>query len=157
MKNRSNYLNQAKYAKKLRTMLLYIGLFVLWILVEAFVQNPVIFVGGLLMAGITFLVLKFIPNDRENTLKAFKGAFAGHTLYLLMMYLLLYVGLHADQAQNGTTALSYINGLFQFSIYLVPIGYVGWQAKKFLGLMGIGKSKRDSIDYYKDHGNDGLM
>ena len=69
MKNRSNYLNQAKYAKKLRTMLLYIGLFVLWILVEAFVQNPVIFVGGLLMAGITFLVLKFIPNDRENTLR----------------------------------------------------------------------------------------
>ncbi len=40
------------------------------------------------MLLVTFATAKFIPNDREATIKSFKATFAGYMLWMLMMHLL---------------------------------------------------------------------
>lgn len=100
------------------------------------------------MGAVAFLVCFFIPNERGGTLKAYKANMAGFCLYLIIL---------KTFSVLASGSVAYVNGIFQLSLFIYPLGFTAWEAKKFMYLLGIGKSRRDSIDYYKDHGNDGTM
>lgn len=155
MKNRSNYLNEVKYSKKLKTIASYIGLAVLWLVTANVVgMETLLYTLAVLMLGVTWATVKFIPNDRDASLGTFKITFLGYPLWLLMMHLLT-TALTIDGGQLNV--MGFLQGTYSFTTFMVPVGYIVWQAKKFSFLLGIGKSKKEAIDYYKDHGNDGLM
>lgn len=158
--NRSNYAAQSRAAHHRVSLLMYLGVLALWLFACAFEGTGedrrigiLIFVAGLVMAAVTIGVLIFVPADRENTLKAFKGSMAGYCAFMILMKtFLLIVG-------NDTTiyGAAFLSGFHSYFVFLFPIGYIVWQAQKFVKLSGVGKTKRQAIDYYKDHGNDGSM
>lgn len=159
MQNRSNYVNDAIARKKLKTGLILIGDFLLWAFTSIYLGNLAVFVCGLLMVGVTILVGFFLPNERESTCKSFMPWMAGYCATLLVMKFIIL----AIEASSSTDAIvnasgiNFLTGMYSFVIFMLPIGFITWQAKKFINLGGIGKSKRQTMEYYKDHGNDGMM
>lgn len=150
MKNNSSYTAQKRASKKLKTLSLYVLLFVLWIFTSIFTGRELIYWTVFVMSLVTAFVVYFIPSDRNSTLKVYKGALAGYCLFILMMELFYKVAVNDNDAYIG-----FIEGFYGFAIFMIPIGYILWQAKKFVHLFGFGKTKREMLDEYKDHGNDG--
>ena len=150
MKNNSSYTAQKRASRKLRTVALYVLLFVLWMFTSIFTGRELIYWTVLVMALVTSFVVYFIPTDKTSTLKTFKGALAGYCLFIIMMELFSRVANADNDAYAG-----FIEGFYGFSIFMIPIGYILWQAKKFVHLFGFNKTKREMLDEYKDHGNDG--
>jgi hypothetical protein len=158
LRNTSNYAFDQRMKAKLKAAGIYAGLFVLWIAVCAISKGlyngantpMILFTGGLMMTIVTFAVCQWIPNERHSTLRAYKMNMAGFLFYMLILQGLMF-------ASGSSTAASYLTTLYAFSQYIYPLGYIAWEGKKFAYLMGIGKTRRESIDYYKDHGNDGNM
>lgn len=158
MKNRSNYIQDAKHAKKLVSGLILIGDFLLWIFTAIFLKNLAILVCGALMAGTTVLVSIFLSHERENTIFAFKSWLAGYCASLLVFYFIILALEKSPDSISTSGGISFLTGMYSFVIFMIPIGFITWQAKKIVNIRGIlGKSKRETIDYYKDHGNDGSI
>lgn len=154
MKNRSNYLSEIKYSKKLKSMIVYIALFGLWIITAFYVSKwtPVIFVLQFLMALMTIAIGLYIPNERDKVLKEFKVASVGYLLWLFIVYFVL-----DFTAKTIGEEIALINNIFVITIFMVPIGYFGFVGKKALHVLGIGKTKKETAEYYSKHGNDGFM
>ena len=150
LKNTSNYCTQKRASKKLVSILIYVGLVLLWIFTASFTGRNLIFWTVFIMALITCFVLHFIPNDRNATLKTFKATLAGYCLFIIMMEVLTKVAFN-----DNDTVAPFMEGFYGFAVFMIPIGYILWQAKKFVHMFGFGRSKRQMLDDYKDHGNDG--
>lgn len=156
LKNSNNYIESLKSNKKMGTMFMYIGLGLLWALTFGLTKGTgyggmVYFVFSLVYVMITWATAKFIPNDRDKSLKFFKISFLGYTLFTLLMVIMLKVAV-ADESQ----AFSIMNTIFLASSVMIPFGLIIWQAKKWTFLLGIGRTKEETIRHYKDHGNDGM-
>lgn len=159
--DRSNYAAQSRANHRGLALLMYIGIFALWVFEFIFERidgtnagrskSILVFTTGTVMCGITAIVLFVCPNDRENTLKAFKGSMAGYFALAIVLKLFVMV---ADDGSGGAT---FLTSFHDYYLWLAPVGYIIWQAQKIAKLYGNGKSKREAIDYYKDHGNDGSM
>jgi hypothetical protein len=155
MKNRSNFVTEVKYTEKLKAIALYTSILLLWIVSGVITGlESLIFTLGVLMSGITVVSLKMMPNDRENSLKLFKSTFGGYLLWMIMMHFVLG---SVPTTESQLNVRGFLTAMYSFTTFMIPIGYIVWQAQKFRFLLGIGKSKREVIDYYKDHGNDGSM
>lgn len=154
--NSNNYIESLKSNKKMFTMLIYLGLGLLWAITFGLTKGTgfggmVYFVFSLIYVMITWATAKFIPNDRDKSLKFFKISFLGYTLFTLLMVIMLRVAV-ADNSE----AFSVMKTIFLASSVMIPFGLILWQAKKWTFLLGIGKSKEETIRHYKDHGNDGM-
>lgn len=152
MKNRTNFIEEIRYTMSIKAISIYIGLVMLMIL-TASLTGSLVYAFGMLMSGMTFVTLKFIPNDRENTIKVFKATMGGYFLWMLMLYVLLST---ATATSQFLQVEGFLMSVFSFTTFMIPIGYIIWQAQKFRFLVGIGRSKKETIDYIKDHSNDGL-
>ena len=154
MQNRSNFLKEVKSNKKLQIGLIYISILILWIVVGFLTSSEsgvLVFLLTLLMSVVSGVASFILPNERDKILKQFKVATAGYLLWILMMFIILQV-----VANEGVTMTIVIN-MYYITMIMTPVGYVCLTAKKVVDLRGIGKTKRETIDYYKKHGNDGLM
>lgn len=154
--NSNNYIESLKSNKKMITMFIYIGLGLLWAVTFGLTKGTgyggmVYFVFSLIYVIITWATAKFIPNDRDKSLKFFKVSFLGYTLFTLLMVIMIKVAV-ADESQ----AFSVMNTIFIASSVMIPFGLILWQAKKWTFLLGIGKTKEQTIKDIKEHGNDGM-
>lgn len=154
--NSNNYVESLKSNKKMVTMLQYLGLGLLWAFTFSLAANSTVgkwtyFAFSLIFTVISWATAHFIPNDRDKTLKFYKISFLGYTLFSLLMIVMLKV---AALDQSGLQNI--MNTIFTASSVMIPFGLILWQAKKWTFLLGIGRSKQETINHYKDHGNDGL-
>lgn len=154
--NSNNYIESLKSNKKMVTMLQYLGLGLLWAFAfsladKTLVGKWVYFAFSLIFTGISWATAHFIPNDRDKTLKFYKVSFLGYTLFSLLMIIMLKVA-----AVDNSGVQNVMATIFTASSVMIPFGLILWQAKKWTFLLGIGKSKQETIAHYKDHGNDGL-
>lgn len=161
-KNSTNFLEQIKFKKKNLIRLMYLGLFMLWIIGYIMIKKielntseaNVYFVFGFVFAVVSLATAKFIPNDRDKTLKFFKTGLLGYSLFTVLFELLIFA---ANTGNDGGTTEQVLRTVCTFSRVLIPLGLIIWQAKKWTFLTGINKSKKQAIDYIKKHGNDGMQ
>ena len=154
MKNRSNFLQEIKSNKKLSITLIYLAILILWIIVCYLTKNDggtIVFLLTLLMSLVSAVASFLLPNDRDSILRNFKIASAGYLLWILMMYVILTV------VDTEGITITIINNMYYITMIMTPVGFICIQAKKIVQLRGIGKTKRETIEYYKKHGNDGTM
>ena len=152
MKNRSNFVHEMKYSKKLKNTITYLAIFILWIVVVNVVQaGTLVFILVSIMGAVGVVVARFVQNDSDNTTKSFKITTSGFLLYILLMYII-----RVYLSKSGIS-ISVFDNIYFITMIMTPVGYVTWQAKKIAQMRGIGLSKRKAMEYYKDHGNDGMM
>ena len=153
MKNRTNFIEEIRHTQGMKAIILYLSLMLLLVLVASLTLGSLIYALVMLMSGITFITLKLIPNDRENTIRVYKATFGGYLLWILMLHVLL---LTTPVEAEFLNVMGFLSSIYSFTAFMIPLGYILWQAQKFRFLVGIGRSKKETIDYIKDHGNDGL-
>lgn len=159
--NETNFLINLKFRKKNLIRLSYLGIFLLYLIGSIMIKNVeknmseayVYFGFGLAFATISFATAKFIPNDRDKTLKFFKTGILGYSLFIILFELLIFL---ANMGGDGGMTINTIKSICTFSKILIPLGLILWQAKKWTFLTGINKNKRDAINHIRENGNNGL-
>lgn len=156
MFNRSNFIEETKYSKKLKIGIFYAIIFASWMLAVAITGRNLIFGLGALMSVVTVVTSKFIPSDRDVTLSSFRWTMLGYAGFAIMMHFIILIT-HNDaiSGAGGGNAYNFANVTFDFSSILIPLGFVGWQLKKFTIFYGGKHSKKKTMEYLKKHGNDG--
>ena len=156
MLNKSNYLEETKYSKKLKMGVFYIFIFLVWLMSVLLTRKLLVFGFGALMAGVTYITSYLIPNDRDVTLSSFRWTMLGYSGFVIMMHIVLLLSYNDALAGTDTgTTYGFANNIFSFSTLLIPLGFVGWQLKKFTVFYGGKHSKKKTTEYLKRHGNDG--
>ncbi len=151
MKNRSNYVEEIKSSKKLKNNILYISILFLWFLTVSVIQTGgiIVFFLTLVVSVVTYVTSLLLPNERENVLKHWKIGVSGYLLSMLLVYSIIYL------AASQSIEIGILNNMYYITMIFVPISLSGLQVKKIAYLFGIGKTKRETIEYYQEHGNDG--
>lgn len=156
MFNRSNYLEETKYNKKIKAIITYFVIFATWLASVLITGRFLIFGMGLTMLAVACVTSYFIPSDRDLTLKSYKWTMLGYSAFGIFMNFVSVWALNDTLAGNGLgTAYNFANTSFDFAVILIPLGFVTWQLKKFTIFYGGKHSKRRTIEYIKKHGNDG--
>lgn len=157
--NETNLIEKIKFKKANISRLCYLIIGFLWILgfylvkwAEADSQAIIYYIFGLAFALISFVTALFIKNDRDKTLDFFKYGLLGYVLFVILFEVLI-IG-----AKKGgdTSVINVLSSIALYSKITVPIGLIIWQAKKWTFLTGVNRSKRDAVDYFTKHGNDGM-
>ncbi len=160
-KNETNIVERIKFKKANISRLIYAVVFAVWLIGYFLIKNVeqsnswanVYYAFGLAFVAVSFATALVIKQDRDKTLNFFKFGMLGYSLFICLFELILYAILAGGSDGN---AYSILNSLCSYSKILIPLGLILYQAKKWTFLTGINKNKRDTIDSYKRHGNDGL-
>ena len=158
--NETNFLEKMKFKKKNISILTYLITFALWLVGYFMIKwveksdssANVYYVFGMSYAAISFITALVIKNDRDKTLSFFKFGLLGYVLFTILFEGLIFA---ADAGGNTGNIKNILVSVCSFSRILIPLGMIIWQAKKWTFLTGINKSKKDTIDHLRNHGNDG--
>lgn len=159
--NETNFIERMKFKKGNISRLTYLGVFVAWIIGYFMIkwvegnnaQANVYYVFGMAFTIITFITAWVIKNDRDKTLSFFKFGMLGYTGFVILLEFLL---LAASKGGDDGSTYKLLVSICSAMRIMTPLGLIIWQAKKWTFLTGINKSKRDTIDDLKNHGNDGM-
>lgn len=162
MLNRTQYVAKQKFRRRLVISLTNLCIFIVLLLGYILIMNiekntsqaNVYFILALVLALESAVAIVLIPNDREGTFRTFKWGILGYALATILFEVIIF---GATRGNDGGGDIMRALTQIRFYITLItPIGLIIWQGKRFMHLTGIGKSKRDTIEYLKKHGNDGM-
>ena len=160
-KQGTNIVEQLKFKKANISRIVYLLVFMIWLIGYFMIKvieksnswANVYYAFGLSFTAISFITALVIKNDRDKTLSFYKYGLLGYTLFIVLFELLIFASQKGGNDGNAETILI---AVCSYSKILIPLGLIIWQAKKWTFLTGINKNKRDTIDYLKKHGNDGM-
>lgn len=162
MVNETNIIKDVIFKKKVLTILMYAGIFLLWtigfFLIKYLEGNDteaiIYFTFELVFLAVSAFTAHFIPNDRKETLKFFLIGSLAYILYNLLFDTII---IASNLGTSQSTTIMVLTNILAYSRVVIPLGLIVWQAKKWTFLVGLRKSKKDAIEHYKKHGNDGMM